>query len=456
MSKEYTPLVIAKSFTKQYYEIIHKKPQQLYRFYKDESNFFHGDENQTTETISGGDKIREKVESLNLAGAKVDLTNGSIDAQKSENNAVFLVVTGEFTMPGKSARPFIQSFFLVCQGGKSDGPPSYYVRNSVFRLFGKDAATSAEVIAPARPAMVTTAVFEEKVDVMEPEKAEPVVENLPEVTSEGDDFGKTVGADTSNVDDLDATTVTSEPEYVNVSVSAKEDAVAVAVASTASASSEAAPQQVKEVVPEPVVVKEKVKPASWACLFAGGGSPEPAAQEAPKAKKVIAVKRDVEGDKAAAASPAPGAFKSATPALTVRLSQLPENVTEEEIRVLFEPFGAIKKVDINLLKGFAFVDFADASGVKNAMAKKGSAYLTIRDTLISVEERQTKSSGGAGGRLGGSNNRSGGRVGGITGGARQSSQNKTGDKRENRGASNNRDNRNKPAGNAKPSTAVPK
>lgn len=48
MSKEYTPLVIAKSFTKQYYEIMHKKPQQLYRFYKDESNFFHGDENQVS------------------------------------------------------------------------------------------------------------------------------------------------------------------------------------------------------------------------------------------------------------------------------------------------------------------------------------------------------------------------------------------------------------------------
>jgi hypothetical protein len=48
MSKEYTPLVIAKSFTKQYYEIIHKKPQQLYRFYKEESNFFHGDANEAS------------------------------------------------------------------------------------------------------------------------------------------------------------------------------------------------------------------------------------------------------------------------------------------------------------------------------------------------------------------------------------------------------------------------
>ena len=48
MSKEFTPMVVAKSFTKQYYEILHSKPQQLYRFYKDESNFFHGDENQVS------------------------------------------------------------------------------------------------------------------------------------------------------------------------------------------------------------------------------------------------------------------------------------------------------------------------------------------------------------------------------------------------------------------------
>jgi len=429
MSKEYTPLVIAKSFTKQYYEIIHKKPQQLYRFYKDESNFFHGDENESTETISGGENIREKVESLNLAGAKVDLTNGSIDAQRSDNNAVFLVVTGKFTMPGKSARPFIQSFFLVCQnGGKSDAQPSYYVRNSVFRLFGED----APVTPPTPPtAVVTTAVFEEKVDVVEAKKEEPVVEKIPEVTSEEDDSPKVEVPETTH-DDVDSATVSSEPDYVNVSVK-KEDTLV-------SSSEETAPKEVKEVVPEPVVVKEKVKPASWACLFAGGAEP---VQEVAKPKRVP-VKKDVETEKAP-----PTASKAASAPLTVHLSQLPENVVETDVRPLFEPFGAIKKIDIYAQKGFAFVDFVEASGVKGAMLKKGTDYFTIRGSSFQVEERHTK---GAGNKNGNNNNRNNnGRVGGGNSGGNRQNNNKNGDKKgDNKGGNNN--NRNKTGnktGNAK-------
>lgn len=376
---------------------------------------------QSTETISGGENIREKVEALNLAGAKVDLTNGSLDAQRSDNNAVFLVVTGKFTMPGRSARPFIQSFFLVCQnGGKSDAQPSYYVRNSVFRLFGED----ADATPPPAPAVVTTAVFEEKVEVEveveEPKKEEPVVEvKAPEVVQEEVDNSNTVVPETTTNDDLDATTVTSEPEYVNVSVKKDEPVV-----------EEAAPKEIKEVVPEPVVVKEKVKPASWACLFAGG-TPEPV-QEAPKPKKVV-VKKEAEVEKTS-----PNAAKTTTAPLTVHLSQLPENVVEAEVRSLFEPFGPIKKIDIYAQKGFAFVDFVEASGVKNAMAKKGTGYFTIRDSAFQVEERHTKGAGS--GAKNGNNNRNNGRVGGGNSGGNR--QNKNGDKKgENKGGNNN--NRNK-------------
>jgi hypothetical protein len=426
MSKEYTPLVIAKSFTKQYYEIIHKKPQQLYRFYKDESNFFHGNENENTETISGGDNIREKVESLNLAGAKVDLTNGSIDAQRSDNNAVFLVVTGKFTMPGKSPRPFIQSFFLVCQnGGKSDAQPSYYVRNSVFRLFGDDDATN--VTPPTPVSLVTTAVFEEKVDVVEPEKEKPAEEKVPEVTSEEDDSAKVEVPETTH-EDVDSATVTSEPDYVNVSVK-KEETVT-------SSSEETAPKKVKAVVPEPVVVKEKVKPASWAGLFDGA---EPV-QEAPKPKRVP-VKKDVVTEKAPAGASAP---------LTVQLSQLPENVVESDVRPLFEPFGTIKKIDINAQRGVAYVDFMEASGVKNAMKKKGTDYFTIRDSSFQVEERHTR---GAGNKSGNNNNRNNGKVGGGNSGGNRQNNNRNGDKKgDNRGGNNNNRNR---TGNktTKPSTA---
>jgi hypothetical protein len=55
------------------------------------------------------------VSELNLAGARVDLTDGSIDAQRSDNSGVLLMVTGEFTQPDLVPRRFVQTFFLSSQ-----------------------------------------------------------------------------------------------------------------------------------------------------------------------------------------------------------------------------------------------------------------------------------------------------------------------------------------------------
>lgn len=429
MSKEYTPLVIARSFTKQYYGILHNKPQQLYRFYKEESNFFHGDENQDTETIAGGESIREKVESLNLAGAKVDLTNGSLDAQRSDNNAVFLVVTGKFTMPGRCPRPFVQSFLLVSQSGKPDVQPSYYVRNSVFRLFGDDVAAPPKVTQVSQDSAPVNDKKEE-VQVAEPVKVEKVSEEKEtEVTSEEDDKVEPPVVNTPT-EDIDVSTINSEPEYVNVSIKSE--------TTTLETSEETAPKDVKEADKEPVVVKEKIKPSSWAGLFDGGSTGE-TVQNYSKPKKVAPAKQKetVSVDKGSnSPNKSPGAPR------TLYLCQLPSEVVDTDVRELFESYGAIKKIDVHAHKGFAFVDFADASSVKKAMENSGN--FVIRGASIQIEERQTK---GAGGSKNGNNNRGGRPAGGNNGGNRQGVQ-KAGDKKqgENKGGNNNNNNRNK-AGN---------
>jgi hypothetical protein len=329
------------------------------------------------------------------------------------------------------------------------------VRNSVFRLFGEEVAAVPAVVTPPTPpvAQVTTAVFEKKEEVAVVAEVAPVkeevAEEIAEVTSEEDDAAKTEVADTQG-EDLDISTVTSEPDYVNVSVSvsAKKDTT-IPATQTPAETVEAAPKEVKEVIPEPVVVKEKVKPASWACLFSGAGgaaAPEPV-QEAPKVVKKVTPAVKKESDFSDKTSSAP---KVTSPPLTLYLSQLPDHVVEAEVRALFEPFGAIKKVDIHAHKGFAFVDFAEASSVKNAMAQKGTGLFVIRETAILVEERHTKGSMGAksgssrGGRGGvGSGSRQGGGGGQKSGG------------RDNKGQNNNRD-RNKAGnktGGAKPTSA---
>lgn len=65
------------------------------------------------DSVSGVEAIRDYIEHLNLAGAHVDITNGTIDAQKSDNNGIIVVVTGHYTPCQQATRPFIQTFFLA-------------------------------------------------------------------------------------------------------------------------------------------------------------------------------------------------------------------------------------------------------------------------------------------------------------------------------------------------------
>lgn len=67
------------------------------------------------ETVIGAENIRAKAAEFNLAGARFDLSDGSVDAQKSENNGIFVLVTGQFTVADQPSRLFTQSFFLSIQ-----------------------------------------------------------------------------------------------------------------------------------------------------------------------------------------------------------------------------------------------------------------------------------------------------------------------------------------------------
>lgn len=71
---------------------------------------------QPTQSCTGVENIRRRIAELNLAGSKVDFSEGSLDAQRSENNGVIVVAVGKFT-PSTSSLPlpFLQTFFLSYQ-----------------------------------------------------------------------------------------------------------------------------------------------------------------------------------------------------------------------------------------------------------------------------------------------------------------------------------------------------
>jgi hypothetical protein len=150
-----------------------KHPSNLYRFYKEESSFYHAESFDTPpETIVGIEKIKQKISELTtlIDGTGVDLKEGTVDAQKTENDAVLLVVTGSFTHPTLGTRPFMQNFVLASQinpsSGQANTGASYYVRNSVFRLLPQSSVVVEKLVervvtplpTPAEPVHIPVAV----------------------------------------------------------------------------------------------------------------------------------------------------------------------------------------------------------------------------------------------------------------------------------------------------------
>lgn len=135
-NSRFSPDVISRSFIKQYYDLFARNPSELHRFYKEESTFILADVNQISEQVCGVEAIREKIQQLPLIGARVDLSEGSMDAHSSENNGVVLLVTGQVTLSNKQPRQFVQTFFLSPQSSSNQKSTmaSFFVRNSMFRF----------------------------------------------------------------------------------------------------------------------------------------------------------------------------------------------------------------------------------------------------------------------------------------------------------------------------------
>lgn len=66
-------------------------------------------------SATGPEPIRAAINALNLKYTKVDLTNGYVDAQKSANNGVFVLVVGTLAPPDAPDKPFVQTFLLSNQ-----------------------------------------------------------------------------------------------------------------------------------------------------------------------------------------------------------------------------------------------------------------------------------------------------------------------------------------------------
>lgn len=405
MSKEYSPEVIAQSFIKQFYEMMAKNPGELHRFYKSESTFSHAEGHQITETVTGVEKIRERVSMLNLAGARLDLSEGSIDAQRSEQNGVFLMVTGKFTMPQCTPRPFVQSFFLACQASSTQkaSMASYYVRNSAFRLGdvqGEVAVSndaSAAAVPFAAPVEVAPVTPPEVAPELQPEALPSVADIAATATDSADQNGSALAPDASPAPadapevDADATAapvvVSSFEEYVAETQFRVEDVVDTppSASATANAAVSSKPKSYADV-------------AKWTDgTVAPAPAPAPTTRKAKAARGANAASADP-AKETSAAPPAAAAVEESEgsaatrPPRSIYVNQVHASVTEEELLRLFGGFGVVKRASVHAGRGFAFVDFADSESVAGILARfdEEPSHFTLQGQLMGVEARVTK------------------------------------------------------------------
>jgi RNA recognition motif-containing protein len=91
------------------------------------------------------------------------------------------------------------------------------------------------------------------------------------------------------------------------------------------------------------------------------------------------------------------------------VGNLPFDATEDEVRQMFEPHGALQSVSLvndnmtGRFRGFGFVEMSDADAAKAIAALNGK---DLRGRPLTVNESRPKTGGGRGGDRGG---RGGGR-----------------------------------------------
>jgi len=119
-----SPLIIGKSFIKQYYHILTTNPELIHRFYKSSSVWSHCFKPNVAahpQTIQGSSSFFLWASKDDTTGLRIDFGRGAIDAQESIGGGILLVVTGHMTLPlcQKEERPFVHTFFL--NSGASSG-----------------------------------------------------------------------------------------------------------------------------------------------------------------------------------------------------------------------------------------------------------------------------------------------------------------------------------------------
>ncbi|XP_054167999.1 ras GTPase-activating protein-binding protein 2-like [Oppia nitens] len=133
-----SPQSVGREFVRQYYTVLHAKPQLLHRFYSDDSSFVNGGLDRPGEVsvpVYGQENIYKKIMSLNFKDCHAKIRQ--VDSMETIGKGVVIQVSGELSNDGQPMRKFLQTFVLAPQSSTK-----YYAKNDIFRyqddIFGDE------------------------------------------------------------------------------------------------------------------------------------------------------------------------------------------------------------------------------------------------------------------------------------------------------------------------------
>lgn len=396
---------IGTSFVKQYYLQMHQNPSQLHRFYQEDSSLAHGgNELGTSEAVKGQKAIHEKIQSLDLTDCRARIKQ--VDSHATLGNGIVIQVTGELSTHGSLMRSFVQTFVLA---PKSE--THFYILNDIFR-FQED---------------VYDATSESENNEVQSDRGEPALNQLPPDTPPTVSYAPVQG----EVDRRSPLEPTAPPQHQQVeelpvedkhpeggwqTFNGEPDQKQHTVPLTGAANFQefgdetgdppvpTPPPQQPEASPAP---PEKQEKTSWAGLVSRGGTtqaPPPSQPLPPPPQTQPKPPRRSAGDAPhgplpLGASASPNTSREKPPRKTpvgqgvpdsqqIFIGGLPAEVTEEEVRKLFEPFGGISEVRLNP-KNFGFVVFEGADAVRKILDRKANQPFHIRSKTVNIEAKKS-------------------------------------------------------------------
>lgn len=413
VEKALTAKAVGREFVRQYYTMLNKQPKFLHRFYGTNSEMIHGNMDQQAPAV-GQLKIREYIRSLEFEDCYTKVA--SLDAFLTIGNGIVVQVAGEISNNCGPLRRFAQTFVLGPQERQGvEAGTSFYVHNDIFRYQDdvfEDYVAENGAEDFQEPAQNGVSSFEHQghgdapepssMPTMSPLQQEPEKPPVPAMETVSNGFEQ----------------MTTEPkpepvqEYEPVQI--EEPAVPE-------------PEPVKEPEVQPQVeatieVVEEVRkrptsnaPISWAARMRGGSGPAPGntgacpllppvvSQTIPAQPKPVeqaipeSAQKPIQMEPAEPAEPQQSRPHFDKPRFDDRcqifVGALPKNMTEEDIKGVFDQFGEVKYIRINQgardsRNGFGFVTFANEAAVQAALAQKND--ITFNGYHLNIEEKKTR------------------------------------------------------------------